>query len=182
MSNSILSAFSPIKDVKVEEGEEGTVVEEAEYVEDTAVTSPMIIRSAPGSAKENRRVFDATTPINPRKIARICPTSLIAKNESLIDMDVKSSEKTIAGFAECPLVNVDYNVIQSIVKEEFEELKEIVQRDIRNLHVDLLKGNTILERSIERSLARHLPTVGELLKEIEELRNENKRLRMRLGL
>ena len=178
MSNNILGAFSPIKSVSPGGEEEGEEAEVAEY-EDSVVTSPMIVTSAPGSAKENRKVFDATTPINPRKISRVSPRRSIAKATVAETQQTQQSQQSpkLASIS-----NLSEAAIRRIVREELEEVKEIVQRDIRNLHVDLLKGNTILERSMERSMSRHLPTVGELLKEIEELRNENKRLRLRLGM
>lgn len=72
-------------------------------------------------------------------------------------------------------------MIRNIVRDEIDDLKLLTLRDIRNLHIDMLKGNTLLERSVERALARHLPTIGELLKELELLRNENKRLKLRFG-
>jgi hypothetical protein len=72
-------------------------------------------------------------------------------------------------------------LIRTIVRDEIDDLKLLTLRDIRNLHIDMLKGNTLLERSVERALARHLPTIGELLKELEHLRNENKRLKLRFG-
>ena len=176
MSNNILGAFSPIKSVSPG-GDKEEEAEVAEY-EDSVVTSPMIVTSAPGSAKENRKVFDATTPINPRKISRVSSRRSIAKAVAETQQTQQSQQSPKLA----SISNLSEAAIRRIVREELEEVKEIVQRDIRNLHVDLLKGNTILERSMERSMSRHLPTVGELLKEIEELRNENKRLRLRLGM
>lgn len=72
-------------------------------------------------------------------------------------------------------------VVRRVVREELEGVKELLQRDIRNLHVDMLRGNTVLERSTERIMSRHLPTIGELLKELDDLRNENKRLKLFLN-
>jgi len=81
-----------------------------------------------------------------------------------------------SNFADLDQVSI---LIRTIIREEIEEFKTLALRDIRNLHIDMLKGNTLLDRSMERALARHLPTIGELLKELEHLRNENKRLKLR---
>jgi hypothetical protein len=94
------------------------------------------------------------------------------------DNDIEAVQQPGTNFADFDSLG---GLIKTIVRDEIEDLKLLTLRDIRNLHIDMLKGNTLLERSVERALARHLPTIGELLKELEHLRNENKRLKLRFG-
>lgn len=188
MSHNILRAFSPIR------AKDALSPNDSEEAQRTDVTtSPMVI--TPGDitdAKENERVFDAKTPINPRKLARTSPRRQRPETKSArVVVEDALAKETLANFPtnpptnppSNPLINgLDVNAVRNVVREELEELRQVVQRDIRNLHVDMLKGNTILERSIERMLARHLPAIGDVLRELEEVRRENKRLKLRLGL
>lgn len=72
------------------------------------------------------------------------------------------------------------SLIRETMQKEVGDLKTILRNDIQNIHLEVLKQFHMQRGWIESSLKEVLP-MERLEKEIQELREENQRLKTRLG-
>jgi hypothetical protein len=71
---------------------------------------------------------------------------------------------------------------EQIVERHTSRLHSLLQSDLHALHMDMLKQGIALQRHQEAMLEAYVPQVKEVMEELRVLREENGRLRARLGL
>ncbi|KAL6054205.1 hypothetical protein STEG23_037381 [Scotinomys teguina] len=106
-------------------------------------------------------------------IPKVAPSVIAGGASSL-------SEKIVDTLANsqpsAPLTSVQTRLIQNMIQEALEDLRDACHKDIANLQVEMIKQFHIQMIEIHSLLERYSVNEG-LVAEIERLREENKRLR-----
>lgn len=71
--------------------------------------------------------------------------------------------------------------LKGLIEECLSEFKATLRNDIQNLHVEIIKQSMAQQAETRLVIEENLPLVRELMEEIRRLRDENERLKIKLG-
>ncbi len=75
---------------------------------------------------------------------------------------------------------LDLNIIQNMINSSISTLTTTIRNDLQNMHVELIKQSLAQQAALKNMLEAYLPMTNKLMTALDEARDENERLKLKL--